>query len=80
MPTSVIYVSSIVENKNPHHLADGAYYLVYMSDGDMMVPALFTQHQVSEAMHRAIKNPEDAPKLKASWLQRLAAKFKWICQ
>ncbi len=81
MPKSIIYFSSIVENKNPHRLASGEYYLVYVSDDEgTMFPALFTQREVSQALTRAAKNPEDAPRIKIGWFRKLLLKFKSICQ
>lgn len=81
MPKSIIYLSSIVENKNPHRLASGEYYLVYVSDDEgILFPALFTQREVSQAMLRAAKNPEDAPKAKIGWFRKLLLKFKSVCQ
>ena len=80
MPKSIIYLSNIVENKNPHRLANGEYYLVYLSDNEgLLFPALFTQHEVSQAMIRAAKNPEDAPQAKRSWFKKLLLKLNPFC-
>jgi hypothetical protein len=81
MSKSIIYFSSIVENKNPHRLASGEYYLVYVSDSEgTMFPALFTQREVTRALIRASKNPEDAPRVKIGWFRKLLLKLKSICQ
>lgn len=81
MPKSIIYLSSIVSNQNQNRLAVGDYYLVYVSDDEgTLFPALFEQHEVSVAMNRAVKNPEDAPKAKIGWFRKLLLKFKSVCQ
>lgn len=81
MPKSIIYLSSIVENKNAHRLANGEYYLVYVSDDEgILFPALFTQREVSQAMLRAEKNPEDAPRATIGWFRKILLKLKSICQ
>lgn len=81
MPKSIIYLSSLVENKNPHRLASGEYYLVYVSDDQgTLFPALFTQREVSQALTRAAKNPEDAPRVKMGWFRKLLLKLTLICQ
>lgn len=81
MPKSIIYLSSIVKNKNPHRLANSEYYLVYVSDKEgTLLPALFTLYEISTALTRAYKNPEDAPMVKIGWLRKLYLKYKWLCQ
>lgn len=81
MPKSIIYRRSVVENKNPHRLANDTYHLVYVQDEEgKLHPALFTQGDLQRGIIRASRNPEDAPALKVNWLQKLIQKLKEICQ
>ena len=80
MPKSVIYLNSLVENQNPHHLANESYYLVYISDADgVMYPALFTNDSIGKAITRATQNPEDAPPITMGWFKKLLFKLK-VCE
>lgn len=73
-------MSNIVENKNPHRLANTEYYLVYVADNEeFLFPALFTQQEISKALLRASKNPEDAPPHKISWFKKLMLKLTNGC-
>lgn len=81
MPKSIIYRRNVVVNKNPHRLANEEYYLVYVQDEEgKLHPALFTQGDVQRGFVRASRNPEDAPKFKLNWLQKLIQKIKEICR
>jgi hypothetical protein len=57
---SRIYLNEAAENKNPHVKADKNYVVAYIQtpEGDLL-PALFTDNDISRAMVRATKNPED---------------------
>lgn len=81
MAKSVIHLSNLVKNKNPHRLANSEYYLVYVADREGgLFPALFTQYEITQAMKRAVKNPEDAPKWEPNWIQRLLNKLFSFCR
>lgn len=80
MATSRIYRSSLVKNKNKHHLAKDEYFLVYIEGVEgRTYPALFTINEMQNAMDRAWKNPEDAPNEKPSIWNKLF-KFFGICE
>ncbi len=79
MPKSIVYLSNIIDNKNPHRLANSEYYLVYISDDEWtLLPALFTRHEIGVALNRALKNPEDTPLIKMGWIHRFIMKFKSV--
>ena len=65
MPTkinSVIHLSEVVDNLDPHQFADDKYFPAYINQVDgTTVPALFTHHEMHNAMYRASRNPEDIP-------------------
>ncbi len=59
---SKIYLSELVENKERRFGSATEYYPVYVEDENGVVhEALFTCHQLEEAMTRAEVNPEDVP-------------------
>jgi len=65
---SRIYLSEVVENQYHRFGQTTQYYpaLIQMEDGKE-VPALFTRHQIMEAIERAKANPEDLPETKSLW-------------
>jgi hypothetical protein len=65
---SMIRMDEVVENKDHRFGQTTQYYpaLIQMEDGKE-VPALFTRHQIMEAIERAKANPEDLPETKSLW-------------
>jgi len=55
----IFTVDDKVENKNRYRTAGKEYYMVYVDDGEVMKPALFTEAAIKAAIERAEKNPED---------------------
>lgn len=73
---SIIFKESLVPNIDPHPLANSNYLLVYVeADSGNFVPTLFTAAEVDRARQRALRNPEDSPKFKLSWFERLVFKI-----
>lgn len=82
MSKSVIYLTDVVENKNPHRLAKPDYVLVYVVDAaGITVPALLTDKEIERGVARAEKNPEDVcgKTFKECWVTKLARKLG-VCE
>lgn len=67
---SEIHVSEMVDNQERKFGSTLHYYPATIVYDDMTRPALFTRHQLEEAIERAASNPEDIPE-KTNWLQRI---------
>ncbi len=82
MPKSIIRHRSLVENQNPHHLANEQYHLVYVENAEgKLYPILLTQGDILRASARASLNPEDAPPYKLNWFEKLILKLNnLICK
>ncbi len=70
---SIIDMYEVVENKDPHHLANDFYYPCSIYKDGKKVPALFTERQLVDAIKRAARNPEDFPE-KISWWRKIFKK------
>lgn len=72
--TSTIILAEEVENLEKHRLANSTYFPCYIKvSEDSTVPALFTKHELDNAMTRAKKNPEDIGEYEddSSWLANI---------
>lgn len=59
-----------VTNKNPHPAAAKAYnHVRVQAEGGLELSLLFTDYEIQCARKRALKNPEDLPKV--GWLRNL---------
>jgi hypothetical protein len=69
---SEIILREEVKNKDRKFGSNKEYYPSYveLEDG-RKVPALFTKHQIQEAMERAEKNPEDVPEEHQTFLESI---------
>ena len=67
---SEIHISEMVDNSERKFGSTLWYYPVWIVDGEQKAPALFTKHQLDEAIERATANPEDIPE-RQSLLKRL---------
>ena len=68
---STIYKKEAVANEGRKFGSAIEYFPCWIARMDgSEVPALFTQHQIVEAIERAAANPEDVPE-KANWLQKV---------
>lgn len=56
-----------VDNKNPHFLAAKEYNHIVVEFGEKIKHLLFTSNEIKIAYNRAMKNPEDIPKV--SWIK-----------
>lgn len=77
MTKSIIYLSEKIPNTKRIGNESVAYYQAFVvtNQGEKRL-AFFTTHDVTEAIRRASKNPEDHPReLKASWLRRFLNYF-----
>jgi hypothetical protein len=68
---SSLFKDEKVVNADRRFGSNTEYYPCYITRGDgAVVPALFTQHQIAEAVERAAKNPEDVDD-RATWLDKI---------
>lgn len=68
---SAMHKDEKVENKDRKFGSATEYFPCYIIRLDgTEAPALFTQHQIEEAVERAEKNPEDVEE-RAAWLNRI---------
>lgn len=65
---SRIYISEAVDNRQHRFGQTTEYFpVVVVWEGGDEAPALFTRHQILEAVERARANPEDIPEAKSLW-------------
>ncbi len=65
---SKIKLSEKVKNRERRFGSWTHYYPVIIESADgTRTPALFTDHQIHEAIERAAKNPEDIPRAGGLW-------------
>lgn len=69
---SKLFLNEVVKNSKPKINSDSEYYGAYvvLADGTVK-PALFTDFDITKAITRAEKNPEDMPKQYKSLFHRL---------
>jgi len=48
-----------VENQNPHPAANADYFALLADLQGKVIPLLFTEDQIKDALYRAEQNPED---------------------
>ena len=58
---STINTSEKVENTERHFGSATEYYPCWIVTGDKKEAAMFTEHDIQQAINRAVINPEDMP-------------------